>query len=38
MGPSHPPKRLSSTNIEDLDDYLSLLNRLVRNSLQGSKI
>jgi hypothetical protein len=23
---------------EDLDDYLSLLNRLVRNSLQGSKI
>jgi hypothetical protein len=43
MGPSYPPKQLNSTNTKDLDgylslSYLSLLNRLVCNSLQGSKV
>jgi hypothetical protein len=33
-----PAETTELDQYEDLDDYLSLLNRLVRNSLQGSKI
>jgi hypothetical protein len=37
-GTLSPSKTVELDQYEDLDDYLSLLNRLVRNSLQGSKV
>jgi hypothetical protein len=37
-GTLSPAEATELDQYEDLDDYLSLLNRLVRNSLQGSKI
>jgi hypothetical protein len=37
-GTLSPSKTAELDQYEDLDDYLSLLNRLVRNSLQSSKV
>ena len=37
QGTLSPSKTAELDQYEDLDDYLSLLNRLVRNSLQSSK-
>jgi hypothetical protein len=37
-GTLSPFKTAELDQYEDLDDYLSLLNRLVHNSLQGSKV
>ena len=36
-GTLSPAETTELDQYEELDDYLSLLNRLVRNSLQGSK-
>jgi hypothetical protein len=38
QGPLSPAGTTELDRYEELEDYLSLLNRLVRNSLQGSKI
>ena len=38
LGTLSPSKTAELDQYEDLDDYLSLLNRLVRNSLQSSKV
>jgi hypothetical protein len=37
-GTLSPSNTAEPDQYEDFDDYLSLLNRLVRNSLQGSKV
>jgi hypothetical protein len=37
-GTLSPSRTAELDQYEDLDDYLSLLNRLVRNSLKGSKV
>jgi hypothetical protein len=38
QGTLSPAETTELDQYEDLDDYLSLLNRLVRNSLRGSRV